>query len=122
MKDALKIKKDKRNVRHKRLRSKVFGTAKKPRLSVFRSLKYMHVQLVNDEKGVTILGLSGKQLNKVANKKMTKTDQAFELGKLLGQKALAQNIKQAVFDRGGFKYHGRIKAVAEGARESGLKV
>jgi len=123
MKDNLKIKKLKRNIRHKRLRAKVVGTAKKPRLSVSRSLKHMHVQLIDDEKGVTLLGLTTKHLPASKSKKpLAKLDQAFALGKLLAEKALAKKITQAVFDRGGFKYHGRIKAVADGAREGGLKV
>ena len=101
-------KQEKRYRRHKRVRAKVFGTAKVPRLCVFRSLKHIYVQLIDDEKGKTLAAAKGK------------LSDACKVGKLIGQKALEKKIKKVVFDRGGYKYHGRVKALAEGAREGGL--
>ncbi len=114
-----KIKKHKREIRHKRARAKIFGTAHRPRLSVFRSNKYIFLQLIDDEKEKTILSASDKEIK--LKKKTNKSDKAYEIGKLLAQKASDKKIKNAVFDRGGFKYHGRVRRVAEGAREAGLK-
>ncbi|QQG42632.1 MAG: 50S ribosomal protein L18 [Candidatus Giovannonibacteria bacterium] len=114
-----KIKEHKREIRHKRVRARVFGTAERPRLSVFRSNKHIFLQLVDDEKQRTILSASDKEIN--VKKKASKSDKAYETGKLLAEKAKSKKIKSAVFDRGGFKYHGRVKKVAEGAREGGLK-
>lgn len=104
--------------RHKRLRAKIKGTEERPRLSVFRSNRGVYVQLINDSTGRTLASICSREL-KTAKK--TKIEAASELGKALAVKALERNIRQAVFDRGGFKYHGRIKAVADGAREGGLQ-
>lgn len=104
--------------RAKRVRVKISGTASKPRLSVYRSLSHIYAQLINDEKGLTIA--SAKDTEVKAGK--TKTEKAFEVGKLLAERAKAAKISEAVFDRGSFKYHGRVKAVAEGAREGGIKI
>jgi len=104
--------------RHKRLRAKVRGTEERPRLSVFRSNRGVYLQLINDLTGRTLVSICSREL-KVS--KQTKVEAANELGKALAAKALERNIRQAVFDRGGFKYHGRIKAVADGAREGGLQ-
>ena len=103
--------------RHKRVRSKITGTAVIPRLNLFRSNKGLFVQLINDDLGVTLVSVSEKEIKG----KKVKTDIAKEIGKLIAKKAQEKKIGKVVFDRGGYKYHGRIKAVAEGAREEGLK-
>lgn len=122
------LKQEKRNRRHKRVRSKIFGTAERPRLCVFRSPKHIYGQLINDEKNRVIAAaddfslLSFSKSKKKEDKKTAgKISFAFEVGKLLGEKALKQKIKKVIFDRGGYKYHGRVKALAEGAREKGLE-
>ena len=111
-------KQEKRLKRHKRVRAKMHGTGKMPRLCVFRSHQYVHAQLIDDDKAKTIIAASDQGQKK---SKKPKTDRAKEVGKLIAQKALEKKIEKVVFDRGGYKYHGRIKAVAEGAREGGLK-
>ncbi|MCK4799928.1 50S ribosomal protein L18 [Candidatus Parcubacteria bacterium] len=103
--------------RHKRVRSKIIGTAVIPRLNLFRSNKGLFVQLINDDLGVTLASVSEKEIKG----KKIKTDIAKEIGRLIAKKAQEKNIDKVVFDRGGYKYHGRVKAVAEGAREEGLK-
>lgn len=112
-----------RKRRHLRVRKKVFGTAERPRLCVFRSLKHIYAQLINDEIGHTYCSASSMdpEIRKIAQGK-TKKEIAFEVGKLLAKKALELGIEKAVFDRAGYKYHGRVKSVAEGAREGGLKL
>jgi large subunit ribosomal protein L18 len=106
--------------RHLRVRRKVTGTAARPRLVVYRSLKHIYAQLVNDDLGVTLLGVSdaseGIQVNGAG-----KVGRAKGTGKLLAEKATAAGIKQVVFDRAGYRYHGRVQAVADGAREGGLE-
>ncbi len=97
----------KRNRRKARVRSRVIGTAARPRLCVFRSLKSLYVQVIDDTKGVTLVGM--------------KSDDPQVLGKEIAAKAIALGIKQVVFDRAGYAYHGRVKAVADGAREGGLE-
>lgn len=104
--------------RHKRVRAKITGTELKPRLSVYRSLDHIYAQLINDATGVTLASVQDTEI-KIGK---TKTEKAFEVGKLLAEKAKAKNISTAVFDRGSFRYHGRVKAVAEGARENGLTI
>lgn len=116
--NKVKLKNKKRERRHQRIRAKIRGTAVKPRLSVYRSLSHIYAQLINDELGITLV--SAKDFEVKTGK--TKTEKAFEVGKLLAQKAKEKGISQAVFDRGKFRYHGRIKALAEGAREVGLKI
>ena len=113
-----KEKKEKKYRRHKRIRSRVFGTKERPRLCVFRSNKHIYAQLIDDEKGHTLVSTSDLELKNV--KKLKKREKAFEVGKLIAEKAKKKNIKKVVFDRGGYKYHGRVKALAEGAREGGL--
>ena len=117
-----KIKQKKRDRRHKRVRAKIFGTAQRPRFYVFRSNQHIYAKLIDDEKGKTILGLSDIEFEKlkVKIKSLKKVAVAYEVGKLLAEKALKNKIKKVVFDRGGYKYHGRVKAVAEGARGAGL--
>jgi large subunit ribosomal protein L18 len=106
--------------RHVRVRRKVRGTAERPRLVVYRSLKHMYAQLVNDETGVTIVGVSdaseGLQVDGAG-----KVGRAKGTGKLLAEKAKAAGISRVVFDRAGYRYHGRVQAVADGAREGGLE-
>ncbi len=103
-----------------RVRKKVLGSEQKPRLSVFRSNKQIYAQLINDDKGATLLSASSRE-KAMAEKTGTKSDLAKEVGKLLAEKAKEAGIEQVVFDRNGYLYHGRIKSLAEGAREGGLK-
>jgi large subunit ribosomal protein L18 len=105
-----------RRLRHLRVRKKVAGTAERPRLVVFRSDKHIYAQLVDDDAGRTIATVSSL---KVANGK--KTEKASEVGKQVAVVAKEKGITRVVFDRGGYKYHGRVKAVADGAREGGLE-
>lgn len=120
MKRIARTKKEKREKRHKRLRAKMSGTAKRPRLSVFKSNKHIYVQLINDEKGKTLFVASDLEI-KEDKKKNKKTDLAKKVGQLIAKKSTGNKIKKVVFDRGGYKYQGRIKSVAEGAREGGLE-
>ncbi len=116
----IKLKNLKRERRKNRNRAKIFGTESKPRLSVFRSNKYTSVQLINDEVGITLLSASTKELSK--DSKGKKTDQAKLLGEVLAEKALKLGIKKAIFNKGSYLYHGRIKAIADGARAKGLEI
>lgn len=109
------IKTEKRARRRKRIRAKVSGTAALPRLSVFRSNRYLYAQLVDDEKGTTLVSASDH-----AVKGKTKMERAKETGLLLAQEAKKKKITKVVFDRGGFSYAGRVRVLAEGAREGGL--
>lgn len=105
-------------MRHRRVRATMTGTAERPRLSVYRSNKRIVLQLIDDERGATLLGVSDRG---VKGTKTTKSERAFEAGKILAQKAIVGGIKNVVFDRGGYKYHGRVAKAAEGAREGGLQ-
>ncbi len=102
-----------------RIRGKISGTAERPRLSIFRSNKETYVQLIDDTKGVTLAAASTRDKDFTRNG--TKTEQGKTVGMALAQKATAQGITDVIFDRNGYLYHGRVKAVAEGAREGGLK-
>jgi large subunit ribosomal protein L18 len=106
-----------------RRKKKIFGSSERPRLVVFRSLKYIYGQIVDDEKGITIIGASNlsKELRDQLKDAKTKVEQSRIVGKFLAQKAVEKNIKKIVFDRNGYRYHGRVKAFAEGAREGGLE-
>lgn len=111
-----------RMIRHNRLRSKISGTAERPRLAVYRSISHIYAQLINDVEGSTIAAASSLE-NELKDKD---TDSGKILiskvvGESIGMRAAEKGISEIVFDRGGYKYHGRIKAVAEGAREAGLK-
>jgi large subunit ribosomal protein L18 len=113
-----------RKRRHLRVRNKVAGTAERPRLVVFRSLKNIEGQVVDDDAGRTLVGLSTVCADMRAFKAEganVRTEKANAAGKLLAEKAKAQGIDSIVFDRGGYRYHGRVKAFAEGAREGGLE-
>lgn len=109
-----------RNKIRRTIRAKVSGTAQKPRLSVFRSNKDIYVQLIDDTKGVTLAAASSRDKD-IAAQKGTKIEKSKLVGAAIARKALELNINQIVFDRGGYLYHGRVKAVAEGAREGGLQ-
>ena len=112
-----------RDRRRKRVRKRIFGTAARPRLSVFRSLRNIYAQLVDDETGRTILAISSlsPELNKKKMGYRGNVEAAKLAGKALAEKCQEKGIEQVVFDRGGYLYHGRVKALAEGAREGGLK-
>ena len=110
-----------RQNRKVRIRKRIFGTEQRPRLSVFRSAKHIYAQLVIDSTGSTILAASTLSPDLRAEiGDLDKSDAAKKVGQWIGKKALEKNIQQVVFDRNGFLYHGRIKALADGARESGL--
>ena len=111
-----------RQKRHRRVRKNLFGSSDKPRLNVYRSLNNIYVQVIDDAKGHTLVATSTLD---VELKKQIKSGGNIEaaklVGQLIGKKAVDSGISTVVFDRGGFKYHGRVKAVADGAREAGLK-
>lgn len=111
---------ERRYRRHLRIRKKISGTAERPRLVVFRSLKHIYAQLVDDERGHTLVAASDLSKNLV-KEKPGKVGAAYAVGKLLAERAKALGIKRVVFDRAGYKYHGRMRALAEGAREGGLE-
>jgi large subunit ribosomal protein L18 len=104
--------------RHRRVRGKVAGTGDRPRLAVFRSNRGVFAQLIDDERGVTVASASWLSLRPFTG---SKTEQAQEVGKALAAAAKAAGVTRCVFDRGGYLYHGRVKALAEGAREGGLE-
>jgi large subunit ribosomal protein L18 len=105
----------------RRIRKDVSGTKDVPRMSVFRSNKQIYVQLVDDESGNTMVSASSRNKEIAEKKGITKTEQAKMVGKLIAEKYLSKGINKVVFDRGGYLYHGRVKQLAEGAREGGLK-
>ena len=127
-------KQEKRVRRHKRVRAKIFGTGSVPRLCIFRSSKHIYAQVIDDEKRKTLVAASDQEIKKLKVKvkssklkekeeekiRTGKIEIAYAIGKLLAEKALKNKIKKVVFDRGGYKYHGRVKALAEGAREVGI--
>ena len=111
-----------RRRRHLRVRKKVFGTPERPRLCIFRSNKHIYAQIIDDTVGRTLVAAS--TLDKDLRDKLEKTwnkEAAREVGRLIGKRALEKGITTVVFDRGGYKYHGRVKELADGAREAGLK-
>ncbi len=112
-----------RKIRHRRVRRKVTGIISRPRLCVFRSLNHIYAQLIDDSRGQTLVSMSTLD-SQVRSKTdgMGKSKKAEVVGTLLAEKALNKGIKQVVFDRGGCKYHGRVKALAEAARKAGLEV
>jgi len=123
MKIKSKILGKKRETLKKQIRKKISGTPQRPRLVVYRGLKNIIAQLNDDIKNVTILTVDGRIVmrNSKGFEKKTKTEISREVGKYLAKKALEKNIEEIVFDRSGYKYHGRVKALADGAREGGLK-
>lgn len=111
-----------RQVRHKRVRNKVEGTSAKPRLCVYRSLSQIYAQIIDDEKGVTLASASTLEKSISAScEGKSKTEQAKIVGMEIAKRALEKNINEVVFDRGGYLYIGRVQALADGAREAGLK-
>lgn len=117
-----KTKNSLRQVRHRGVRARLKGTAKCPRLSVFRGLRRMVLQLIDDANGRTLCTATTDEIKKIkVEGKTGKTAAAYAVGKLLAKKAKAKKIVKVVFDRGGYHYRGRVAAVAEGAREGGLK-
>ena len=119
-----KTKEEKRKRRAKRVRAKVVGTSERPRLSIFRSNKHIFAQLIDDAVGQTLLSVSDSEVKLPAKKdkgQQTKVLASTEVGKLLAEKAGAKKITKAVFDRAGYRFTGRVKAVAEGARVGGLQ-
>jgi large subunit ribosomal protein L18 len=107
--------------RHHRVRQKISGTQEQPRLCVFRSLKHIYAQVVDDSQGRTLVAASTLDEEISKENKKNKTSQAEMVGTLLAKRAAEKKISQVAFDRGGFKYHGRVKALAEAARKGGLK-
>jgi len=111
-----------RLVRHRRIRKKIFGTPERPRLAVYRSEKHIYAQIIDDTVGRTLVAASTVEKDiKERVKKTWNVAAAKEVGKIIAERALAKGITTVVFDRGGFKYHGRVKALADAAREAGLK-
>lgn len=111
-----------RERRHGRVRQKIVGTVQRPRLNVYRSLNHIYAQIIDDSQGHTLLAVS--TLDPSVRSTLTgksKTEQAAQVGKVLAERALQSGITQVVFDRGGYKYHGRVKALAEASREGGLQ-
>jgi large subunit ribosomal protein L18 len=106
-----------RQRRHRRLRVRLHGTEQRPRLSVFRSLQHIYAQIIDDGRGVTLASASTAPTGSSGSK----TDQARAVGRTLAERARAQGIQAVVFDRSGYLYHGRVKALADGAREAGLE-
>ena len=109
-----------RKIRHRRIRAKISGTANRPRVCVYKSLKHLYLQFIDDEKGHTLLGLSDMHLSKKEQEK-PKLKRAEALAKLAAKKAKKLGIKAIVFDRSGYPYHGIVKKIAETLRQEGLK-
>ncbi|BCS80851.1 50S ribosomal protein L18 [Anaerocellum diazotrophicum] len=113
---------EKRLIRHKRIRKKVFGTSERPRLCVYKSLKYIYAQIIDDEKGHTLVAASSLEPEIKSRLSSTKSVEAAEyVGKIIAERAKEKGITKVVFDRGGYPYHGRVKALAEAARQGGLE-
>jgi large subunit ribosomal protein L18 len=111
-----------RKRRHRRVRKKISGTAERPRLNVFRSLRHIYAQIIDDDRGRTLVAASTQDpalRDQLAG--LDKTAQAKVVGQALAERAQAKSVRQVIFDRGGYKYHGRVKALADGAREGGLE-
>ncbi len=102
------------------MRSKIFGTSACPRLAVFRANQHIYAQIIDDQIGKTLVSASSAEL-KAGAKQTKKTEKSAQVGELVAKKALEKNISEVVFDRGGYQYHGRVKALAEAARSAGLK-
>lgn len=111
---------EQKNNRIKRIRAKILSRREKPRLSVFRSNRFIYAQIIDDKKGITIVSVNEKELSQKNSNNLTKKETARNLGLLLGKKAMEKNLKEIVFDRRGYKFHGRVRELAEGAKEAGL--
>lgn len=120
VKNSYEIKNRKRSRRRAAIRKRMWGTASRPRLVVFRSLKHIYAQIIDDDKGSTLCSMSTVAKDFSAEKGQKKTEVSFQIGLKLGEKAIAQGISAVAFDRSGYKYHGRVKALADGARKAGL--
>ena len=114
-----KSKKEQKERRHKKIRAKIHGTEERPRLCVFKSNKHIYAQIINDEKGFTLASASDLEIKD--SKKDKKIDLAQKVGELIAKKAKDKKIDVVLFDRGGFKYHGRVKTLADEARKQGLQ-
>jgi large subunit ribosomal protein L18 len=123
MSQKVQAKRERRERAHLRARKRVHGTPERPRLAVYRSLRYLYAQLVDDTQGITLVQANSSEdgLRSGLDGSTKCVEAAKAVGKLVAERAMAKGIDQVVFDRGGFIYHGRVKAVAEGAREQGLK-
>ena len=117
---TIKTRESRRARRHLRVRKKIHGTAARPRLVVFRSSKHIYAQLVDDDRRVSVLGASDRSEGLRVDGK-GKTGKSYALGQLVAERAKQQGIARVVFDRAGYRYHGRVKAVADGARKGGLE-
>ena len=117
-----RVRKTRRQVRHKRVRRKIFGSAERPRMAVFRSLNNIYVQIIDDTRGHTLAAASSldADVRARANGGGRKSEVAALVGDAIAERAMEKGIKSVVFDRGGFKYHGRAKALADAARKGGL--
>lgn len=111
-----------REIRHRRIRKRVFGTPERLRLNVYKSLKHIYAQIIDDTKGHTLVSASTLEPEIIPQiEGLSKTEKARIIGKIIAERAISKGISKVVFDRGGYKYHGRVKALAEGAREGGLE-
>jgi len=110
----------KRIKRHKKVRAKIKGSKERPRFCVFRSLKHIYAQLIDDKNGKVLVSACDFEISKQKKAKSSKRDIAFEVGKLIAQRAKEEKITKVIFDRGGFPFQGKIKALAQGARDGGL--
>ncbi|MDZ4181240.1 MAG: 50S ribosomal protein L18 [Candidatus Cloacimonadaceae bacterium] len=110
-----------RQRRRAAIRKRLSGTTERPRLAVFRSLKHIYAQIIDDSTGLTLVSMSSKAKDFTAAEGKKRTELSFEVGVIIGEKALAAGITKVAFDRAGYKYHGRVKALADGARKAGLE-
>ncbi len=113
--------KDRRRLRHERIRKKVFGTSERPRLCVYKSLKYIYVQLIDDTRGHTLLSATSLEKELSDLRSRDNIEAARRVGELIAKRAIEKGIKRVVFDRSGYPYHGRIAALADAARAAGLE-
>ena len=118
----VETRRESRTRRHERVREKIRGTAARPRLAVYRSLAQIYAQLIDDDAGKTLAAASSLEAALKGDSKTKKSERAKAVGTSLGAKAKTAGIKEAVFDRGGYRYHGRVKALADGVRAAGVKV
>ncbi len=118
----LQAKRQHRISRHKRVRAKIQGSSKRPRVAVFKSNQYIYTQVIDDEAGKTLVSVSNYGGKKAKASKEKKSDSASKVGETLAGKMTKMGISEAVFDRGGFKFHGRVKAVADGLKKGGIKI
>ena len=119
----IKAKRMRRSRAHSRIRNRIIGTAERPRLSVYKSLRYVYAQVIDDQNGVTLAHASSREADLQSGLEASSgsTEAATAVGKLIAERAKDKGVESVVFDRGGFIYHGKIRALAEGAREVGLK-